>query len=87
MRSDSKSLLEIFGWSFVLVLAVMLIAIVAVLSEFSPAKIAYLMLGCLVVGAVIIGTKFGPGLMRRGTRRGLRTEQDDRSNDFPQDDD
>jgi hypothetical protein len=87
VRSDSKSLLEIFGWSFVLVLAVMLIAIVAVLSEFSPAKIAYLMLGCLLVGAVIIGTKFGPGLMRGRTRRDLRNEQDDRRDESPPSDD
>jgi uncharacterized membrane protein len=81
VRSDTKSLLNIFGWTFILVLAVTLIAIVAVLYEFSPAKIAYLMLGCLVVGAVIIGAKFGPELMRRGAHRD--SEQDDRSNELP----
>ena len=69
MRSDTKSLMKVFGWSVAVAVLVLIVAVAAAVGWLTKEAAAYLMLGCLVVGGVLIGQRFGRTLMQRQPRQ------------------
>jgi hypothetical protein len=63
MRTDMKALLKVLGWSLALVLAAFgTFAIAAAVGWLTKEVTAVLILGCLMVGGVVIGMKFRSAL-------------------------
>jgi hypothetical protein len=86
MRSDTKSLLKVFAWSFAVALLVVSIAVTAAVGWLTKEVAAYLMLACIAVGAVAIGRRFRSSLFREQPRADKPAEPDaapDRGGDRP----
>jgi hypothetical protein len=86
MRSDTKALLKVSAWSFVVALLVVSVAAAAAVGWLTKEVAAYLMLACIVVGAVVIGRGFRSSLFRQQPREDKPAESDaapDRGGDWP----
>ena len=64
MRSDTRALLKVFGWSFAVAVVVLGVAAAAAVGWLTREAAPFWMLGVLVAGAVAIGRRFGPALLR-----------------------
>jgi hypothetical protein len=63
MRKDMKALLKVLGWSFALVLAGFAsIGMAVTVGWLTKEGAAVLILGCLMVGGVVMGMKFRSAL-------------------------
>jgi hypothetical protein len=69
MRSDSRALLTVLGWSVALAVLVLGVAVTAAVGWLSKEAAGYMMLGCLVVGSLVIGRRFGRGLLQQPSRK------------------
>jgi uncharacterized membrane protein (DUF441 family) len=86
MRSDTKALLEVFAGSFGVALVVVSVAVTAAVGWLTKEGAAYLMLACIVVGAVAIGRRFRSSLFRQQQGQDKPAEPDaapDRGGDWP----
>ena len=71
-----KAFLQVLGWSFALVLAVFGgFGTAATVGWLTKEVAAVLILGCLVVGAVVIGMKFRPAFFSPQPRQDKPAEQ------------
>jgi hypothetical protein len=71
MRSDTKALLMVFGWGFAVAVLVLGVGVAAAVGWLTREAAAYLMLGCIVVGGVVIGRRFGRALLQQQPRKDM----------------
>src|SRR5579864_2282895 len=65
----TKALLKVFAWSFAGAVLVLGVAAAAAVGWLTREAAAYLALGCLVAGGVVIGRRFSQALMQQQPRK------------------
>jgi hypothetical protein len=65
MKSDMKALLKVFGWSFAVAVLAIGVGMAAAIGWITKEAAVSLMLGCIVVGGVVIGRRFSRGLLHQ----------------------
>jgi arginine exporter protein ArgO len=74
MKADTRALLKVIGWSFVLAIVVVAVAVAAVVGWIKQESAPQWMLGIIMVGGILLALWYGPAL-RRSDRS--KTEPDE----------
>ena len=68
MRSDTKALFTIFAWGFGVAVVAMAVFAAGAFKLLTIETAVFLGIGVIVVGGLLVGRRFGPGLRPKAPR-------------------